>query len=359
MKVAVLITTHCWNSKRRAGFHWIADALWRWGWEVYFVSALTWIEKLKGDYRFKCLPAGGMNKVVQEKERFYSYVWFNAWRPTDLRCRLLNRLTYRCFARYGDLLLDDLDPIVSRANLIIHESTMELLFFKRFKQLNPNARFVYRVSDNLHQFRTPPVVLDEEARIAPLFDCVSVPSPSIYEKFASLLNIRLHPHGAPLDLYDRTSQNPYNEHQLINAIYVGSIRYDMDFLDRASRLFPTVIFHIIGPISGLPDRDNLVMYGEMPYEDTIPYVKFATIGLHPVTVRVQSNKVLQYTYCKLPIVASSINRSNQPHLFYYEFGDDESIKSAIREALSFDHELVPSDQVHSWDDLAAALIGDI
>ena len=36
MKRAVLVTGHYWESRRKAGFHWIADALLRDGWEVLF-----------------------------------------------------------------------------------------------------------------------------------------------------------------------------------------------------------------------------------------------------------------------------------------------------------------------------------
>ncbi len=363
MKKVVLLTTHVWNSKRRAGFHWIADALWRAGWEVHFVTGFSFIDKLKGDYRCRHLPPEGFNRVVLEMERFYSYIWYHWWRPADFRSRLLNYMMYPWFLQYGRLPLGELDSIVRRADLVVYESIMELLFFERFKRLNPTARFVYRVSDNLHLAHTHPVVLDTERRIAPSFDLVSVPTPSIYEKFAAIpgVNVQLQAHGVPVHLYDQVHDNPYERYGEKNAVFVGNLAFDVDFLDRASRLFPEVTFHIIGPIVGLPVRNNIVAYGEIPYQDTIPYVKFATIGLAPRTMAsmTDSNKIMQYTYCRLPIVTSSINRSDKPHVFYYDFGDDESIKFAIEQALAFDHKLVPADRVTSWDALAAALAGDL
>jgi len=363
MKKVVLLTTHVWSSKRRAGFHWIADSLWRAGWEVYFVSGLSFIDKLKGDYRFQYLPPEGVNRVVQVMERFYSFVWYHWWRPADLRSRWLNYLTYPWFVQYGSLPLGELRFIVQSANLIIFESVMELLFFKKFKQLNPTARFVYRVSDNLHLANTHPAVLDTERCIASCFDLVSVPTPSIYEKFTAIpgVNVRLQPHGVPVHLYDQVHDNPYKEYAGKNAVFVGNLAFDTDFLDRASRIFPEVTFHIIGPIAGLPVRSNVVAYGELPFQDTVPYVKFATIGLAPHTKSslADSNKIMQYTYCRLPIVTSAINRSDKPHVFYYEFGNDASIKSAIEQALDFDHDCVPSEQVISWDTLAAQLCGEL
>lgn len=357
MKTAVLLTTHMWNSQRRAGFHWIAESLWRKGWQVYFVTGLSMIGKIKNDYRWQYIPREGVNQISQEKERFYSYAWFNWWHPTKFPYRVLNALTYPWFAQYGRLPLKGLKPIIQSADLIIYECVLELLYFEKFKQINPQARYVYRVSDDLHLANIHQVVLDAEARYAPKFDLVSVPTPHIYQKFAMLSNAKLQKHGVPTELYEKDYTNPYTTDCKFNAIYTGNLRFDSDFLERASKMFPEVMFHIIGPIPRLPDRKNIIKYGEMPYQATIPYVKYATISLNPLTATsfADSNKVMQYTFCQLPIVTSSVNRSDKPHVFYYDFGDDASIRQAIHHALEFDHSRVPTDQVWSWDNLVSAL----
>ncbi len=55
MKRVVLITGHYWNSKRKAGFHWLADAFLRQGWEVVFFTAppapLSLLSVIRRDYR--------------------------------------------------------------------------------------------------------------------------------------------------------------------------------------------------------------------------------------------------------------------------------------------------------------------
>jgi 2-beta-glucuronyltransferase len=362
MKRCVLLTTHVWRSKRKAGFHWIADALWRQGWEVlFFTDYLSWIDRLKGDYRFAAIPPGAPGRLVKEQERLYSFVWFNTWRPVSLRFRALDRLTYRLMRSYGRLEIDrKAESMMRGADLFIFESSMGLLLFDRLKRLNPAARFVYRVSDDLRLSHEHPIIRDVEAMVAPRFDLVSSPTQYIHEKFARLANARLHNHGVPVHLYDKPCSNPFHGKEGPHAVFVGNLRFDHDFLERASRLLPEIRFHIIGPIAGLIRRSNVVAYGEMPYEETVPYVKHADFGLNPRVgpSLADSNKVMQYTYCRLPIVASAVNRSDRPHVFYYEFGDNASIRLAVRDALAFDRRLIRVDAVASWDSLARKLAGE-
>ena len=361
MKQAILLTTHCWNSKRRAGFHWIADSLWRAGWDVLFVTdVLSWIDRLKGCYRFNCVPPGGFNRVVKEMDRLDSYVVYHPWRPTRVRLDVVNHLTYPWFSTFGRIPLPGLEKRVREADLLIFESSFGLMFFDRFKLLNPKARFVYRVSDDLHIKNAHAVLLDTERRIAPHFDLVSTYQETVQRRFEHLPHARLSPHGVPCHLYDQEYENPYKSFTGANALFVGTAFFDMDFLNRASRLFPEVNFHMIGPIGNIPVRPNIIAYGELPYTETIPYVKFADIGLNPLTFSsfANSNKVVQFTYCRLSIVTSDLNQNDQPHVFCYHPGDDTSIEQAIRNALSFDRNKVPASSVQSWDQLTAHLIGN-
>ena len=329
------------------------------GWEVYFVTAVSQIDKIKGDYRFQYLSSLELNTVITEKEHFYSYIWFRWWRPMDLRHPWMNKITAPLFRTYGRQVIDDhLKDIIKTAELVIFESIPNIAFFPAFKKINPNARYVYRVSDNLHLANIHPAILDIEMKIAPDFDLVSVPTQNIFDKFSHLPNVKLQKHGVPTHLYDLNYNNPYTSRT--NAVFIGNLAFDHDFIEKASTLFPKIQFHIIGPISNLPQKSNIFSYGSMPYEDTIPYVKYASIGLSPRTMGSlgDSNKILQYTYCKLPVVISSINRSEWPHLFYYDIGNAKSIQKAIEQALLYDRRQIPWERVRSWDDVTLSLIGE-
>lgn len=358
-QVAVLLTTHVLTSKRRAGFHWIADSLWRRGWTVYFVTGLSMFDWLKQDYRFEYVRAGEVNRPIEVASNLYSYIWLGLWRPANLRLNLLNQIASMPFELYRWRRLGRLRSIVRRANLVIHESSAEIMLFARLRRINPSARFVYRVSDDLRVLRANPVVLRAEMNAIREFDLVSVATEENYQRFSPFAHCRLHAHGVPAALYDEERNNPYQS-GTINAVFSGNNQVDTSFFAFAGKLFPEIRFHVIGPITGLPSLPNIVSYGELPFIETVRFVKFADFGVNPLLTKSfgEGNKMIQYTYCHLPIVSSSLNLTSKPHVFYYEVGNALSIKDAIIRARCFERSAVPAEDVQSWDGLTNALLSD-
>jgi len=363
----VLVTQHYLESKRKAGFHWLADAYWRAGWEVIFYTCyVSWISWLRGDRRF---PRALLRRVTNEaqrmnwvKDRLASYVWFTPWHPANLRSAILNQISAPFFRRYGELPLGEIVPALGGTCLFVFESTPGLLLFGRFRDINPEARCVYRVSDDLRLLGRHPVVIEEEERVAGKFDLVSAPSDYIYRRFAHLHNAALHHHGLNKELYDKSYANPYSGNEK-NAVFVGNSRFDHDFLERASRLCPEWHFHVIGPIKSVIRRANVTTYGEMPFLETVPYVKYADAGLHIIVYSsgaesfTDSLKVQQYTYCRLPIVLPEFLRSSRTNLFCYSPGDDESIRQALASAEAFDRRKTDTANIRTWRELAEVLAG--
>jgi 2-beta-glucuronyltransferase len=363
VKRVVLVTEHHLESKRKAGFHWLADAYWRAGWEVIFLTVgISWLSWLRRDYRLAYIKGSRSNRIIWLQERLGIYVWLTLWHPADLRLSLLNRISYALFAKYGELPLGEIEEFIARADLLVFESTSGLLLFDRFRQINNHARFVYRVSDDLKLLRVHPVVREVEARCAPKFDLISCPSYYIYRHFAKFSHAEIHPHGVRKELFDQCCLNPYPPGSY-NLIFVGNSHLDGDFLAIASSFFPNWTFHVIGSLPNVPKRSNIFPYGELSFEDTIPYVKYANIGLQTRSYTpgaeslTDSLKVMQYTYCGLPIVAPEFLRSPKPHVFYYIPGNCESIRQALIKAQAFDRTRVPRDTVPSWDDVAEAIAG--
>jgi len=366
MKRVVLITGHYWNSKRKAGFHWLADALWHQNWEVVFMTApLSWLSVIRQDYRLAYPVLQEANRLVQVEKAIWSYVWFTPWHPANLRSNFLNYLGQFLFYNYGKLPLGEVEATICEADLFIFESTPALLLFDRFKQLNPNASYIYRVSDDLRLLCNHPVVLATEARIASQFDLVSVPSQSIYQLFEGLSQVKLHLHGIHKELFAKQSANPYPRSHHPNIIFVGNSYFDRQFLDLASQLFPDWSFHIIGPIENLPRRNNIITYGELPFEATIPYLKHADIALQTLAYSPgvesfsDSLKIIQYTYCRLPIISPSYLPSSRSHIFYYERDDKNSIKNSLISAKACDRRAIDTNNIYSWDELISCLLTEI
>jgi len=364
----VLVTGHYWYSKRRAGFHWLADAYHRLGWQVlFFTASVSWLSYLRRDHRTLYGSFWEQrNKLWQVGEDFYSYVWFTPFHPANLRSGLLNALSKPLFRTYGDLPLGPVEPFLRKANLFVFESTPGLLLLKRVKAINPKARYVYRVSDDLRLLKNHPLVLEAEEDGLAHFELISTPSKAIFERFKDLHpNVKLHPHGIRKDLFDREYPNPYQGRPGPHLVFVGISHSDEDFINRASRMFPTAQFHIIGPLRRTANAHNVYYYGEMPFEETVPFILHADVGLATRSCLPGSEslsdslKVIQYTYAKLPVLMPSCIPATRPNIVTYVPGNDESIRSAVLKALSFDRSQVDRSGIHSWEELALTIAGDV
>lgn len=360
---AVLVTGHYLFSRRRAGFHWLADSLHRRGWEVlFFTAAISRLSRLRGDYRFAYPVLRDANRIRRASDKLWSFVWYTPWHAATVRWRLLERLTAPLFARYGELPIGEAAQFVRRAELVIFESTPGLMLFDQFRRLSLHARTVYRVSDDMDMRKNHPVVLDAERRVAERFDLVSVPSEPLLAKFAHLPTTRLQPHGLPKQAFDRRYGNPYPSGPHVNCVFVGASMLDRDFLSRAARLLPHWAFHVIGPLGRLPRAANIVTYGELEFHATLPYLQHADVGLHPMERRSGAEslsatlKVMQYTYCRLPIVAPDFLHMPEAHVFHYRPGDDESIARALRAAWAMDRRTIDRSGARSWDEVVDELV---
>jgi 2-beta-glucuronyltransferase len=364
MKRVVLVTNHYLESDHKAGFHWLADAFWRAGWQVlFFTESVSWLSYLRGNDRCKYPLYAERNRLRHVREGLASYVWLTPFHPISLRNGALNRLTSPLLSLYGRFSIGDAAPEIAQADLFVFDSDHGLFLFDRFQRMNPRARFVYRVSDDIRMMRHHPIVEAQEDRVAERFDLVSVPTARMFERFRRLDRAHVQPHGLDKALFDQAHASPYASHGP-NVVYVGKNQFDADFVRRAVRLFPDWAFHVIGAVNGLMEAPNLTCYGERAFAELVPYVKHADIGLQALAytpgaeVFTDSLKMHQYTYCRLPIVAPSFLRQARQHVYYYEPGDDASICAALEAARRHDRASIATESILSWDELASTLAGD-
>lgn len=359
MKVS-LITCHVPTSKRKAGFHWIADAFHEKGWNVDFITCYSTIDVVKGDYRAKLLNSYSRNEIVELKKNFRFFISRELWRPVNLKRKFLNGVTGPFFSMYKFTAPKSLKNSTKDSDIIIFESIPEIMYLEEIKKINPSAKFVYRVSDDLATINIHPIVLKYEEDAATIFDLVSVPNKEIYNRFSKFCDPVLHKHGLPKKLFDGETRNPYKK-GVTNVIFVGSVSFDHAYLEMCSRIFPELQFHIIGPIDKKIVRDNVIYYGEMEYVETIPYIKEANVAISPVTREhiIESNKIIQYTYCRLPIITSEKNKSDSKNIFYYKPGDLDSIKASMNCALSFDRSSTDIDKIWDWMELVDNIIDEV
>ncbi len=362
MKRVVLVSNHCLESPVKAGFAHLADSFCRAGWDVlFFTESISWLTLLRGrDQRSQQAILRRSNRVHKVRARLASYVWLMPFHPINLRSPLLNRWSEPVLKLYPRFSLGAAEPAIARADLFVFDSDHGLFLFDRFKKLNPRARFVYRVSDDIRMLGHHPMLAAQEERILPQFDLVSAAFSLFCKRFAGLPNVRFHNHGLDKSLFDRPCANPYASAGP-NVIYVGMNFFDADFMARAVRLFPDCFFYVFGAVGPLPAAANLISYGKRPFAELIPYLRHADIGLQNLRYApgaecfADSLKMIQYTYCRLPIVALRFLTQDREHVFYYDPGEDASIRQALLAARAFDRSRISTASIVSWDDLYGIL----
>jgi 2-beta-glucuronyltransferase len=362
MKRVVFVTSNYLESPRKAGFHWLAEAFWRAGWEVlFFTESISWLSLLR-----RCQPRSqnlawrDAQRLRWVRERMASYVWLTPFHPINLRLSVFNHLSKVVLGLYPRFALGTAKRMITRADLFVFDSDHGLFLFDRFKELNPGARCVYRVSDDTRMMRHNPLLPAQEERIVPQFDLISVPSAVLRKRFGHLPNVFLHRHGLEKSLFDQRRASPYQTPRP-NVLFVGKHYFDADFMVRAARLFPSWWFYVFGAVGHLLPASNLIVYGERPFAALVPYLQHADVGLQNLTYLpgaecfTDSLKMLQYTYCRLPIVAPSFLRHERRHVFYYEPGNDTSIREALLAARGCDRTSISTAGIMTWDELAAKL----
>lgn len=363
----VLLSNHFYNSPRRAGFHHLADALHRAGHEVTFVTTgLSWISYARRDYRTRYPDIGAAcNRLRTERPGLESYVHYTPLHPHTTLIPLVDRLLDGLMDRYGRYPLGQAEARVAEAQAIVYESSTALFLFSRCLRTAPGALHIYRVSDDVRILRSPPPRLNAlEAEIAPLFHCISVPCAYLADKFRGLPNVRLHRHGIDKAAFDAAASSPYGATRN-NCIFVGNSHLDARFVCDAAAALPDVNFHIIGPLRQNEHLHNVSYYGERPFGQTLPYVKFADVGLCTLTRTneyaksfTDSLKVIQYRYCGLPIVAPDFLDLRRDGVSYYVPDDAGSAAAAVRRALELGRDPGRADEVRSWDEVAADILAD-
>lgn len=341
----VLISWHYYGSRRRATFHQLADAYEQLGCDVTFVTApVSWLSRAAGDARFAYPLRAEANRPIRVTEKITSYVLFTPLHVAGTGSRVGDRMTGRALRwLYEHSGLGALQTILSRADLVVMESTPAIVLAPRVRAAAPNARLVYRVSDDLSMLSVHPEVVRAEREQVGCFDFVSLAHDHFHERYAPV-PVRYHPNGVPKHLLDAPSASPFGHGR--HAVWVGAWLLDTRFLDHASERVPECTFHVIGPIPKTFDRPNVVWHGEMAYEDTIPFLQHADAGLSAYSAQTRARdtagvtgyladglKSMQYRYLGLPIVAPDFLRTDRPHHFFYTPGDPDSAEAALRAAL--------------------------
>lgn len=360
-----MVTGHYLDSKRKAGFHHLANAFAEQGHEVLFFTApISKLHKLKRDHLFQYPIEIEANKITA-KGNILSYLYYTPFHLANTKFKLTNLVSSPLSSIYSNYHIQkEAEDFIATSDYIIFESTPGLFLFDRFRILNSKAKFIYRVSDDLRFLQVHPAVIKYEDKIISKFDLVSIVS-SYFSSYFKTPNVKLRYNAINKQIFDQQYQSPYPAGKK-NLLFIGNANFDAGFLEIASSLFPDLQFHIIGPIPETVSRNNIKYYGEIPFAESVKFIKHADLGLHTITYKkgaesmTDALKALQYTYAKIPIVAPEFLKNSRPHTFYYSLDTykEESIREAIINALNYPIETISSEGIMDWKELASNILED-
>lgn len=364
-KKVILFTEHYYLSSNKAGFHWIAKAFAEKLYDVIIITTpISLLNIKKKAYLKNNLKS--LNKIKKVDSHIKEYILFSLLHPIEIKIKwkIINEIVKYIMAMirliYKNTLFDQkIKYEIENADIIVFESSLALLFIERIKKFNKYAKYIYRVSDDLRFLKIDDYVRRKEKMMSFQFDIVSVPSLYIYQKFMDykVKNVYLQKHCINKKMFDLNVENPYTNNN-INAIFVGMSHLDFNFIDIASSYYEDIKFHIIGPFKKQIKRNNIIYYGVMKFENTIPYIKYADIGLatrsdaNHVEMLSDSLKILQYEYCHVPIIIPDKINKNGNYIFKYKYNNESSIIKAIKLAIETKkNTCISFPKIFDWTDL--------
>lgn len=284
-----------------------------------------------------------------------------AWRPLFHPFALkpgLDKLTWPLFSLYPLLLPEAVKARLREADIIVVESGVGLTLVKEFARIATRAKLIYTVSDRLETLTFHPLVLAAEREAIPFFDLIRVPAMAMKADFPATAPVSYIPQGLDKTAFDQEHANPYNRGK--NAISIGDMLFNASVIETLARQFPDWTFHLFGKGARLEQPiGNVIEHGEQPFARLLPYLKHADIGIAPYReapgvdyISQSSLKMIQYTYCRLPIVAPAFAAAGRDHVMAFNTeADPASITAAFERAIAFDRSSVDRSNVLSWSDV--------
>lgn len=357
---AVIISSvHDYRSKRRGSIQAIADAMARRGLNVSFVSIrFSPLSLLRRDSR--CFLWRSANRREGQGD-ISCFLWATPFHPFATRTNAGDKLTAGMHNAYAQWPNAELDKLIGSADVILVESGLGVALVPRIRRLNREAKLIYRGSDSLDTIGAHPHLATLLATYADEFDKFCLLSPYMAAPFSAVRHRTFCvPQGIERSKYDQIGESPYGAGR--HVVSVGSMLFDRSVFDVAAEAFPEWTFHVIGCGETWKCVKSIILYPEMRFLDTLPYLAHARVGVAAYREAEQcryladsSMKLTQYAYLRLPSVCPHFAVGRYPHRFGYTPGDSDEIAHAFQSAFDdtfADSMLAPM----SWDELVLRMI---
>lgn len=359
-KVVFISAFHDYRTPKKASIHQIADGLVRAGFEVSFISTrLSWLSRRKGDSR---LFLWNKSNIVEAVNGINCFLWRTALHPFRTKIGVVDAIIGKLFAVYANTPSKTFDKLISPADYVILEAGIPAIYLQRIKRLNPTAKIICYCTDRPDTVGSHPAISRILIKENRLIDHFILRSAAMADYFYFAKD-RLYKTGFGIDhaQFSDIGISPYNGSGN-TAVSVGSMLFDETFFDIAAQAFPDLQFYVIGSGAEMTPTSNLNIYGEMPFSDTLPFVKHASIGIAPYRPAAgveyladSSLKLAQFEYFGIPAVCPHFAVGTSHSRIGYEPDNEQSIKNAISAALAMAGKVEPR-KFPDWSEIAMRVL---
>ncbi|MBB5712146.1 hypothetical protein [Sphingomonas xinjiangensis] len=337
-RVVILSAFQDYRSRKKASIQQVAEGLSKTGYEVTFISTrFSQLSARTGDSRLFLREKSNKIELV---DGVRCYLWRTAVHPFSSKNVVLQALMYPAFEAYKRWPNEDVDQLLSDADYVVVESGVAAIYIERVRRLNAAAKIIYYAADLLDTIGVHPFVQDQLDRNRVHIDHVCLRSTLMKDDFPWAKG-RLYKaeFGINKANYERIGPNPYPGGQ--HAVSVGSMLFDPAYFVAVAEEMPAVTFHVIGSGLTFAAPENVKIYPEMRFVETLPFLKHATIGIAPYKLAPgveylaeSSLKLAQYDYFGLPSVCPTFAVGEQPNRFGYNPGERASMVATTAVALA-------------------------
>ncbi|MCC8933955.1 hypothetical protein [Rhizobium sp. 'Codium 1'] len=361
-RILVVSGHHFADAPRRVDLHFMSDQLREEGAAVDFlICRLSPLSRFIGDGRYKHALTRPINTWFRLDERLEEFVWFAPFHPINLRYGWLNAVVAPLYRRYGHFLPKAVTERLSSYSHIVIESGPSPLLTRYLRRHAPKAKFIYHAADRLETIRVHPCIIEELNATLPQYDQIRIMAEAMRSDFAAQDRVVFVPHGISKGLFEAAATSPYRGQR--HAISVGDMMFDAGMIETLAVANPDWTFHLFGKKAlPLQPMANIVVHGEVPFATIVPFIKFADVGIAPYRsgagadyLSQSSLKMIQYSYCHLPIVAPRFAAAGRDNVCAYEPDDQESIRAAFERAKVMDHLTIDTSGICDWEEVVDRL----
>lgn len=355
----LFLSVHDFRSRRKTCVHFMTEELAKRGHVRFWSVGMSALSEYRGDTRTDLRDKANKVEIVDGVE---CYLQRGLWHPFRLKKPALRPVEEAMFSLYRYTMPPLLKKWIREADEVFIESGMAAVYIADVRRLNPRARIVYWAADDLTTIGAAETIRRDFLKNFDKIDIVRLTSPKLLSGMPHARSSIFAPHGMNKALMDQPRPSPFGTAKA--GVSVGSMLFDPDFFNQVASAFPDVQFHVIGAgkaAEGLTPQPNVIVHDEMPFENTLAYLRHAAFGIAPYRdentpdyLIDTSLKLKQFAYFGKPAVCPEFALGNVPGRCGYIAGRKDTMVRAVQEALDWTGPITID--VPEWSEVADRIL---